>query len=147
MKKRTCLTIILFFILMLSGCGNKMKALDVESVKDVLVQTEYYNDDIQTFSLDGLSDIGGLINDSWIFCFYDYGDNKKALDDIMPVFLADDPDTYEVTEKSNYVIYEKERQNTYVLFVRVDNTLLWITGTKEDKEEIRSLAKNMGYYR
>ena len=58
-----------------------------------------------------------------------------------------DPDTYEVTEKSNYVIYEKERQNTYVLYVRVDNTLLWITGTKEDKEEIRSLAKSMGYYR
>ena len=147
MKKRLYITITFFLLLLLSGCGNKMKALDVESVKDRLIQMEYYNDDFLSYSLAGISDIGGLINNSWLFNFYDYGDQKKSLDDIMPVFLADDLDTYVVTEKSNYVIYEKEEQNTYRLFVRVDNTLLSLAGSKEDKEAIRSLAKGLGYYR
>ena len=131
---------------MLSGCGNKLKALDVESVKESLIQMGCYNDDFQDYSLAGISDIGGIINDSWLFSFYDYGDQKKSLDEIIPVFLAYDLDTYEVTEGSNYIIYEKEEQNTYLLYVRVDNTLLWISGPKDKKEEIRSLAKDLGYY-
>ncbi len=131
---------------MLSGCSNKLKALDVESVKESLIQMGCYNDDFQDYSLAGISDIGGIINDSWLFSFYDYGDQKKSLDEIIPVFLAYDLDTYEVTEGSNYIIYEKEEQNTYLLYVRVDNTLLWISGPKDKKEEIRSLAKDLGYY-
>ena len=146
MKKRTSITIIFLFLLMLSGCGNKLKALDVESVKESLIQMGCYNDDFQDYSLAGISDIGGIINDSWLFSFYDYGDQKKSLDEIIPVFLAYDLDTYEVTEGSNYIIYEKEEQNTYLLYVRVDNTLLWISGPKDKKEEIRSLAKDLGYY-
>ena len=146
MKKRTSITIIFLFLLMLSGCGNKLKALDVESVKESLIQMGCYNDDFQDYSLAGISDIGGIINDSWLFSFYDYGDQKKSLDEIIPVFLAYDLETYEVTEGSNYIIYEKEEQNTYLLYVRVDNTLLWISGPKDKKEEIRSLAKDLGYY-
>ncbi len=146
MKKRTSITIKFLFLLMLSGCGNKLKALDVESVKESLIQMGCYNDDFQDYSLAGISDIGGIINDSWLFSFYDYGDQKKSLDEIIPVFLAYDLDTYEVTEGSNYIIYEKEEQNTYLLYVRVDNTLLWISGPKDKKEEIRSLAKDLGYY-
>ena len=146
MKKRTSITIIFLFLLMLSGCGNKLKALDVESVKESLIQMGCYNDDFQDYSLAGISDIGGIINESWLFSFYDYGDQKKSLDEIIPVFLAYDLDTYEVTEGSNYIIYEKEEQNTYLLYVRVDNTLLWISGPKDKKEEIRSLAKDLGYY-
>ncbi len=146
MKKRTSITIIFLFLLMLSGCSNKLKALDVESVKESLIQMGCYNDDFQDYSLAGISDIGGIINDSWLFSFYDYGDQKKSLDEIIPVFLAYDLDTYEVTEGSNYIIYEKEEQNTYLLYVRVDNTLLWISGPKDKKEEIRSLAKDLGYY-
>jgi len=146
MKKRTSITIIFLFLLMLSGCGNKLKALDVESVKESLIQMGCYNDDFQEYSLAGISDIGGIINESWLFSFYDYGDQKKSLDEIIPVFLAYDLDTYEVTEGSNYIIYEKEEQNTYLLYVRVDNTLLWISGPKDKKEEIRSFAKDLGYY-
>ena len=146
MKKRTSITIIFLFLLMLSGCGNKLKALDVESVKESLIQMGCYNDDFQDYSLAGISDIGGIINESWLFSFYDYGDQKKSLDEIIPVFLAYDLDTYEVTEGSNYIIYEKEEQNTYLLYVRVDNTLLWISGPKDKKEEIRSFAKDLGYY-
>ena len=146
MKKRTSITIIFLFLLMLSGCGNKLKALDVESVKESLIQMGCYNDDFQDYSLAGISDIGGIINESWLFSFYDYGDQKKSLDEIIPVFLAYDLETYEVTEGSNYIIYEKEEQNTYLLYVRVDNTLLWISGPKDKKEEIRSLAKDLGYY-
>ena len=144
MKKRTSITIIFLFLLMLSGCGNKLKALDVESVKESLIQMGCYNDDFQDYSLAGISDIGGIINESWLFSFYDYGDQKKSLDEIIPVFLAYDLDTYEVTEGSNYIIYEKEEQNTYLLYVRVDNTLLWISGPKDKKEEIRSFAKDLG---
>ena len=147
MKNLLRITIVLCFLLMLGGCGNKMTAHTVESVKDYLVSKDYYSDDIRGYSLGGVSDIGGLINHSWLFAFYDYGDNKDALDDIIPVFLADDQDTYDVTRKSNYVIYEKETQNGYILYVRVDNTLLLISGPGKDKEEIRSIARDLGYYR
>ncbi len=124
-----------------------MKTHNVESVKDFLVQKGYCNDDLKGYSLAGISDIGGLLNNSLSFYFYDYGDQKEALDEIMPVFLADDLSTYDVTENSNSTIYEKDRENAYLLYVRVDNTLLLISGPKEKKEEIRSLAKGLGYYR
>lgn len=147
MRKRTCIAVILV-LLMLSGCGDKWQALDVKSVKDRLVQLEHYNDDFQTFSLAGVSDIVGRINDSWMLCFYDYGDQEKALDEIIPVFLADDQKTFDVTKKANYIIYEKEayEQNAYLLYVRVDNTFLILTGPREQKEQIQSLAKDLGYY-
>ena len=109
MKKRTSITIIFLFLLMLSGCGNKLKALDVESVKESLIQMGCYNDDFQDYSLAGISDIGGIINESWLFSFYDYGDQKKSLDEIIPVFLAYDLDTYEVTEATVTYFGEPEK--------------------------------------
>ena len=145
LKKHSCITIIIFFLLVLGGCGGKMTALDVDSVKDKLIQLDYYNDDLLGYSLAGMSDIGGLINDSWMFCFYDYGEKKEALDEFITILISDELDKYVITERSNYTIYEREEKN-YVLFVRVDNTLLWITGPGKDKEEIRSLARDLGYY-
>ena len=43
---------------------------------------------------------GGIINHSWTFLFYDYGDNKESLDRMMPIFIPDDFDTSVSSEGS-----------------------------------------------
>ena len=150
MKKSVILPLLMILLsVMLSGCSNnKIKVHTVDSMKDELIRLGYYRDDFQGYQAAGVSDIGGLINGRWMFVFYDYGDQKKALDDMMPVFIPDDMDSYIQTKNANYEIYQKEtEQGGYVLYVRADDTLLSISGPGKDKEDIISFVTELGYYR
>ena len=125
-----------------------MEAQDVSGIKSMLTQMGYWNDDFKGASGAGISDCGGIINHSWTFLFYDYGDNKESLDRMMPIFIPDDFDTYKITDKANYIIYEKVNEyDNYCLYVRVDNTLLYVIGPVEDKADIQTLASELGYYK
>ncbi len=42
--------------------------------------------------------------------------------------------------------YESENDINYTLFVRVNNTFLAIYGHKNEKEEVKNLARKIGYY-
>ncbi len=139
----------LCLITMLCSCGSgKIQTLDVSGMQEKLTQMGYWNDTFLGYSAAGISDCGGLINSSWSLYFYDYGNEKKALDDMMPIFIPDDANTYTVTKRSNYIIYEKVNEyGTYCLYVRADNTFLMMNGPGQDKEKIRDLATQLGYYK
>ncbi len=55
----------------------------------------------------------------------------------------------EVTENKesgkNYEIYELTTSLMYMYTSRIDNTLIYISANKEDKNEIKDLIKKLGY--
>lgn len=147
MKKRVrVFGIFLLVLTMLCGC-SKMTPQTTEGVKDYLVQegfydAEYYN----SVELDGVSSCFDLLTNKWTLFFYDYGDRKDDFENIYEPMLAEFTVTTEV-KKSNYTVSEVYTDTNYSLIVRVDNTMLMVTGPKEDMYEIRDLVAGLGYYK
>ncbi len=147
MKKKTkILGIFLFMLIMLCGC-SKMTPQTTEGVKDYLVQNGYYDEKYYSSAyLDGVSSCCDFLTNKWTLLFYDYGDRKEDFETIYEGTLAEFTVTTEV-KKGNYTISEVYTDTNYSLFVRVDNTLLHVTGPKEDMYEIRDLVEGLGYYK
>ena len=122
-----------------------MKAQDVDGVKNRIKELGLETSNMKSLSAMGISDMYCIINHSWTFLFYDYGKEKKQLDEMMP-YLVPFMDSATKTKKFNYEIYELENENNYVLYVRVENTLMNVVGPKEQKEKLRSFMRDMGYY-
>ena len=140
------LGIFLFMLTMLCGC-SKMTPQTTEGVKDYLVQNEYYDEKYYSSAeLDGVSACVYFLTNKWTLLFYDYGDRKEDFETIYEGTLAEFTVTTEV-KKGNYTISEVYTDTNYSLFVRVDNTLLHVTGPKEDMYEIRDLVAGLGYYK
>ena len=53
------------------------------------------------------------------------------------------------TKEANYVIAEHELEafDRYSILVRVDNSLLMVSGPKSDKDAMTEFMIDMGYYR
>lgn len=147
MKKRVrVFGIFLLVLTMLCSC-SKMTPQTVEGVKDYLVQNGFYDETYyQSVELDGVSSCFDLLTNKWTLFFYDYGDRKEDFENIYEPMLAEFTVTTEV-KKSNYTVSEAYTDTNYSLIVRVDNTMLMVTGPKEDMYEIRDLAAGLGYYR
>lgn len=146
MKKGiSVLGIYLLMLIMLCGC-SKMTPQTTEGVKDYLVQNGFYDETYyQSVELDGVSSCCDLLTNKWSLFFYDYGDRKEDFENIYEAMLAEFTVTTEV-KKSNYTISEVYTNTNYSLIVRVDNTMLMVTGPKEDMYEIRDLVAGLGYY-
>lgn len=147
MKKQIrILGIFLLVLTMLCGC-SKMTPQTTAGVKDYLVQNGYYDEKYYSSAeLDGVSACGDLLTNKWTLFFYDYGDRKEDFETIYEGTLAEFTVATEV-KKGNYTISEVYTDTNYSLFVRVDNTLLHVTGPKEDMYEIRDLVAGLGYYK
>lgn len=147
MKKRIrVFGIFLLMLTVLCGC-SKMTPQTTEGVKDYLVQNGFYDETYyQSVELDGVSSCFDLLTNKWTLFFYDYGDRKEDFENIYEPMLAEFTVTTEV-KKSNYTVSEVYTDTNYSLIVRVDNTMLYVTGPKEDMYEIRDLAAGLGYYR
>ena len=140
------LGIFLFMLTMLCGC-SKMTPQTVDGVKDYLVQNGYYDEKYYSSAeLDGVSSFFDILTNKWKLLFYDYGDRKEDFETIYEGTLEEFTVTTEV-KKGNYTISEVYTDTNYSLFVRVDNTLLHVTGPKEDMYEIRDLVEGLGYYK
>ena len=147
MKKQIqVLGIFLFMLIMLCGC-SKMTSQTTEGVKDYLVQNGFYDEEYyQSAELDGVTTCFDLLTNKWTLFFYDYANRKEDFEDIYEPMLAEFTVTTEV-KKANYTVSEVNTDTNYSLIVRVDNTMLYITGPKEDMYEIRDLAAGLGYYK
>lgn len=147
MKKQIkVLGIFLFIFTMLCGC-SKITPQTTEGVKDYLVQNGYYDEKYYSSAeLDGVSACVVFLTNKWTLLFYDYGDRKEDFETIYEGTLAEFTVATEV-KKSNYTISEVYTDTNYSIFVRVDNTLLHVTGPKEDMYEIRDLVEGLGYYK
>lgn len=147
MKKKTkILGILLLVLTMLCGC-SKMTPQTTEGVKGYLVQNGYYDEKYYSSAqLDGVSTCVDFLTNKWTLFFYDYGDRKADFETIYEPMVEELAVTT-VVKKSNYTISETYTDTNYVLIVRVDNTMLYVTGPKEDMYEIRDLVEGLGYYR
>ena len=153
MKKKIFLVIVLMTsLLLLTGCGKK--ALTIEeftSSFDTIKYTvdEYENGQIDTI-IDGLERGAYITNGSYSIDFYILENTTKAEElfkDEKETFKANkDGKTLENSIKSgNVETYELTTYLMYMYTCRVDNTLLYVSANVEDKEEIKSLIKNLGY--
>ncbi len=133
-------------LIMLCGC-SKMTPQTTEGVKDYLVQNGLYDEKYYSSAyLDGVSSCCDFLTNKWSLLFYDYGDRKEDFENIYEPMVEELAVTT-VVKKPNYTISEVYTDTNYGLIVRVDNTMLYITGPKEDMYEIRDLAAGLGYYR
>ena len=149
-KKIKILGIFLFMLTMLCGC-SKMTPQTVEGVKDYLVQNGYYDEKYYSSAeLDGVSSCFDFLTNKWSLLFCDYGDRKEDFETMYEPMVEELAVTRVVTtvvKKSNYTVSEVYSDTNYGLIVRVDNTMLYVTGPKEDMYEIRDLAEGLGYYK
>ncbi len=140
------LGIFLFMLIMLCGC-SKMTPQTTEGVKDYLVQNGFYDETYyQSVELDGVSSCCDFLTNKWSLFFYEYGDRKEDFETIYEPMVEELAVTT-VVKKSNYTISEFYTDTNYGLIVRVDNTMLYVTGPKEDMYEIRDLVAGLGYYK
>ena len=151
MKKRVSVFCIFLFILtMLCGC-SKMTPQTTEGIKDYLVQNGYYDEKYYaSFQLDGASSCADFLTNKWSLLFYDYGDRKEDCETMYESTVEELAVTRVATtvvKKSNYTVSEVYSDTNYGLIVRVDNTMLYVTGPKEDMYEIRDLVEGLGYYK
>ena len=147
MKKITASFLLCVLVLtMLCSCGSKYKTTDVETVKNILVSEGIYDEDMANIKeVAGSEKLGALLSNSWSFTFCDFKKDTVACDTEyeLAVLMCD-----EVTrmEDGNYATVEYEDEDIYKLIIRVDNTLMIITGPNRSKEDIRTLAEKIGYY-
>lgn len=151
-KKILLITILITSLLFLTGCGKK--ALTIEeftSSFDTNKYTvgEYQEGQIDTV-IDGLQRGAYVTNGSYTIDFYILENTSKAkalFKDEKATFEASkDGKTIENSIKiNNYESYELTTDLMYMYTCRVDNTLLYINANVEDKDEIKSLVKKLGY--
>lgn len=145
MKRITSVLVVCVMALsMLCGCGNKIKATDIGTVIVTVKSLGYYDEShAEIGSVDGGELFQGFLTNNWIFAFYDL--DEAACDEKYSQYASSEYVTNK-TENGNYCVIECTRGELYTLVIRVDNTLLGITGLEADKEDIQELAKEIGYY-
>ena len=146
MKKRFVLFLMILCVLIFSACGNGITPQTLEGVKKVLVDRGIYDEN----NAYNNSDVEGeclavLCNNKWTVSFTKYKTVQSCKDEYsFGALLLEEP---EERKASNYAIVEgKLLEDRYQLIIQVDATLLVIAGPDTDKEDLRELAKEMGYY-
>lgn len=128
----------------MTGCGEKrLTAVSYEQFSDGLVSGGYYIvDGLTSDSEDGTSSII-VTNNGWLAGFYECSDDDVAETEFNYECGQAGIDTF--NDGPNYSIADKKSDEEYLLYVRVDNTCLFMKGSPNDEEEIRSFADSLGY--
>ena len=144
-RKRILCIVVICIMLLLSACGNKKTPQTISGVKDYLVRRGLYDEStaVSNSRVTG-EDLAGFLTNDWYVSFGDYKtvDDCKADYFVGTLVLEDSVETAE----SNYSIIEGNQGDSYKIIVRVEDTLLVIAGPKDSKEDLRDLAKGLGYY-
>ena len=146
MKKKTIVLLsALCMLMLLTACGDKMKTTTISDVKDVLVNRGLYvEEDARTDTKLIGEMFAALLSNHWTVSFGEFtsiGDCEAEY--AMGKIILDD---FTETTGSNYSILEGNQGDTYKLIIRIDDTLLMISGPESDKSDIQSLAREIGYY-
>ena len=140
---------ILTIMILLCGCGNKMKKTDVDSVIAKLTQMGVYNEaDAEAKSVGSAARFGAYLTNQWTVNFMDFVTDEVACDTEYSLAIMTWDNMVE-TKEANYVIAEHELEafDRYSILVRVDNSLLMVSGPKSDKDAMTEFMIDMGYYR
>ena len=145
MKKKLAVILLVFIMAFLCGCSGRLKARNLNEIKTGISKAGYKQDTMSEYQGD-LSTMGCLINNRWTFIFFDYGKDKEGLDSFVSMMDLV-TDTAVTAYGSNYTIYEGMNDTNYWIYVRVDNTWLEVFGPKQEKEQIKTFVKDLGYYK
>lgn len=152
MKNKLLIPILIISLLFLTSCTKK--ALTIEEFTSSFDTNKYTVDEYQDGQIDtvidGLERGAYVTNGSYSIDFYILENTTKASElfkDEKETFKANkEGKTTENSIKSNnYESYELTTSLMYMYTCRVDNTLLYVSANVEDKDEIKSLVKKLGY--
>ena len=130
---------------MLCGCGSKFKKTDMETVIGILESNDYYEESrFISRETDEFIKCDGLLTNGWKFAFFDFKKDTEACDGEYEAEVKR-AGTVTRMEDGNYCIVEADDDIIYRLIVRVDNTYIVIMGGSDEKEDIKDLAREIGY--
>ena len=143
-KKRIIAVLIVFVMILSCGCFGRLKARNLTEVKAAVTKAGYKQEYMSEYQ-GTTSTMGCMLNRGWIVYFFDYGKDKKDFERFLS--MMDLNDIFDTKHGPNYTIYEGANNTNYWIYVRVDNTLLQVSGPKRDKEDIKAFVTELGYYK
>ena len=146
--KRICslLVVCVLALSMLCACGKKFKSVDADTVMSVLETKDYYDESCGApRDIQGIPKLSTTLNNHWIIVFVNFGDKTEMCDYEYEMEFHSYQNVTR-TDDGNYSIAETENDKIYRLFIRVDNSYLALQGPADDKEDMRDLARDIGYY-
>lgn len=131
---------------MLCACGSKYKATNLETVKSTLESLDYYDESLTIIrETEGVEKLDGILTVGWKFAFFDFKKDTEACDGEYEAEVKR-AGTVSRNENGNYCIVEADDDLIYRLIIRVDNTYVVIMGGSDEKDDIKELATEIGYY-
>ena len=151
----TAVVILATALILLIRSFDSIKPKTTDDVRAFLVSSGYCeSSEVQQANGESVHTLVGTSKnnqsiDMIVFYRYDKGD-KAAKDTIELYYNAAHDPTIITSEKrgANYTISEVDRADkNYVLLVRAGNTMLEVSGPRQGKEDVKKLAKELGYYK
>ncbi len=130
---------------MLCACGSKYKATNLETVKSTLESLDYYDESLTiTRETEEVEKLDGILTVGWKFAFFDFKKDTEACDGEFEAEVKR-AGTVSRNENGNYCIVEADDDLIYRLIIRVDNTYIVIMGSPDDEDDMKDLARELGY--
>ena len=146
--RRFCslLVVCVMALTMLCGCGSKFKTTDVNTVVEIMKSHDIYDESRGGVrEIEGIQKFDMLMTNNWKCVFVDFKKDTEACD-YEYEHEVDRAGTVSRMQDGNYCVVEADDDLVYRLIIRVDNSYLMIMGGSDDKEDIRDLAREIGYY-
>ena len=144
------LVLVVAMLSVLCSCGGeKLTVQTVSGVTAKLKELGLYDEAEAEVSemMTGGQQLFGITTNYLAYSFRDFGSDEEKCDKMCTAYKDMTVDkVLSETEGSNYTIVEGEEDGGYVLIVRVDNTILDIYSSTGAKDDVKELAKALGYF-
>ncbi len=151
MKKKFLLfSLLLFGLLMLTGCGNK-KAITTHDFKNITEQSGFSTIDAKDqFDETSVVEATLAYNDDYKIEFYvldSDADAKGMFEYNKNIFEGrkSGVSKYASTNIGNSSTYMLQSGGYYMYLSRIDNTLLYVSVLEKYKDSVREVIKDLGY--
>lgn len=145
--RRTALAAVIVSVTMLCGCmGKNINAVSYDEFSQTMLDEGYCAEDSisTTDTEDGTSSVV-LTNNGWLAGFYECSSDEIAENEFYGECEA--VGIKEVKELGkNGLSAEKITENGFVLYIKVGKTCLMMMGPETKSSEMKSFAKELGYY-
>ena len=151
----SAVVILVTALILLIRSFDSIKPKTTDDVRSFLVSSGYCeSSEVQQGNGAGMHTLAGSSKNNPnidMIVFYRYDKGEKSAKDTFELCYDSFHDLSIITSEkrgSNYTISEVDRADkNYMLVVRADNTMLDISGPRQGKEDVKKLAKELGYYK
>ncbi len=149
--KIICFIAMICMLLSLSACGDK-KSISADEFIKKMKDNSYKTNDISDQYSDN-SEIKSVVlgfNDDYQIEFYEYTSKSMAsasFEKNREIFKDEEGSSVvkNSVEMGNHGFYESTTNGNYSCVSYIDNTMLFVKSSKENKKEIKSIIKKLGY--